>query len=89
MKDFDNQKTDAPTDTASPIRKSRGQAPAGVRDAGQVVSEIASHSKPDADTLRARELSHPANAAPLADLLGQLWIVESYAYVESGRLVVR
>ena len=82
MKDFDNQKTEGPTGTASPISKSRGKAPERAGDAEHVVSEFASQSQPDADTLRARELSHPANAAPLADLLGQLQQSHGNSYVQ-------
>jgi hypothetical protein len=82
MKDFDDQKAGGPRDAALPISKSRGKAPARARDAGHVVSEIASRAKPDADALRSAELSHPANAAPLADLLGQLQHSHGNSFVQ-------
>jgi hypothetical protein len=82
MKDFEQQKTDAPTEPASPIRKARGQTARGSRDAGHVASDLASHSGPDADALRSPELSHPANATPLADLLGQLQHSHGNTYVQ-------
>jgi hypothetical protein len=82
MKDFDHQKNDAPTDPASPIMKSHGQTARGSGDAPHVASDLASHSGPDADALRSPELSHPANAAPLADLLGQLQHSHGNIYVQ-------
>jgi uncharacterized protein DUF4157 len=80
MKDFDNEKTDTPQDTAPAINKPKAR-PAAARDAGHVVSEIASRAH-DGDALNASELSHPANAAPLADLLGGLQHSHGNIYVQ-------
>jgi len=65
VKDFEKT-TDPTPDSPHGVIKPRGHAPAEGRD----VSHVGPHS--DAAALSAPELSHPANAAPLAELLTQL-----------------
>jgi hypothetical protein len=74
VKDFDEKKTDAPQDTAPGIVKPKGRAHSEGHDA--------SHANPAAEALSAPQLSHPANAAPLADLLGHLQQSHGNIYVQ-------
>lgn len=82
MKDFDNQKTDAPQDTAPAINKRTKSAHSAAGEPSPSVGEIASHANQEADVLSAPELSHPANATPLADLLGRLQHSHGNSYVQ-------
>jgi hypothetical protein len=82
MKDFDNKKPDAPQDTAPAINKRQKSAHSAAADPSPSVGEIASHANQEADVLRAPELSHPANATPLADLLGRLQHSHGNSYVQ-------
>lgn len=82
MKDFDNQKTDAPQDTAPAINKPKKSAHSAAGDPLPFAGEIAAHANQEADVLSAPELSHPANATPLADLLGRLQHSHGNTYVQ-------
>jgi hypothetical protein len=81
VKDFERPKTDPSQDAPQHVAP-RGRAHSEGRDASHVGAEIVSHSKPEADVLSTPELSHPVNAAPLADLLGQLQQSHGNVYVQ-------
>jgi len=74
MKDFETPKTDTSTDEPTAVMKSKGRDQSASADTLHLTSE--------ADLMHARELSHPANAVPLADMLGQLQHSHGNTYVQ-------
>jgi Domain of unknown function (DUF4157) len=74
MKDFESQKTDMSPDAPAAVVKSKTRERSGGVDAA--------HASPEADVIHARELSHPANAAPLANVLTQLQHSYGNTYVQ-------
>src|SRR5258708_4433387 len=74
MKDFEKQNTDSSPDGAPGIVTSNKRAPSSGHNA--------SHANAEAGVLNLPQLSHPANAAPLADLIGQLQQTHGNTYVQ-------
>jgi Domain of unknown function (DUF4157) len=75
VRDFEEKKTDAPQDAPLRVLKPKGNAQAEGRDTSHV-------SQQEAAGLSAPELSHPANAAPLADMLTHLQQSHGNNYVQ-------
>jgi Domain of unknown function (DUF4157) len=73
MKDFE-QHDDSSPDAALGIVTSKKRAPSSGPDA--------SHANAEAGALSLPQLSHPANATPLADLIGQLQQTHGNTYVQ-------
>jgi hypothetical protein len=74
MKDFERQKTDTSPAAPPAIVKSK--------DRGHSAGADATHAASESEILQAPELSHAANAAPLADMLGQLQHTHGNVYVQ-------
>jgi hypothetical protein len=74
MKDFEKQNTDSSLDAAPGIVTSKKRAPSS--------EHAASGGNAEAGVLNLPQLSHPANAAPLADLMGQLQQTHGNTYVQ-------
>jgi hypothetical protein len=83
VKDF--EKTTDPTDAPHGVIKPRGHSSAEGPKAARHDPNPASHSHADTAALSAPELTHPANAAPLAGLLTQLQ--QSHGNVHVQRVV--
>jgi len=81
VKDFEPPKTDPSQDAPQRVAR-RGPSHSEGRDASPAGAEIVSPSQPEADVLNTPELSHPANAAPRADLLGHLQQSHGNTYVQ-------